>query len=167
MQPRTCLLSAFTLSSAMFFGVAAMAADLPKEGTDTFTNTWISTAPDPIKLGDRTLGTYELHGIHRNDNANAMMTNMGMRCLGMYEIAGSAPQQQHGACIWTDKDGDQIMVTFDGKTPTSGTETLVGGTGKFAGISGSVEWSSIEFPVKGDDKLVRGIVAEKVHWKLP
>jgi hypothetical protein len=30
MQPRTCLLSAFTLSTAMAFGVATMAADLPK-----------------------------------------------------------------------------------------------------------------------------------------
>jgi len=33
MQPRACLLSAVTLSAAMAFGAAAMADDLPKEGT--------------------------------------------------------------------------------------------------------------------------------------
>jgi hypothetical protein len=33
MQRRPSMLSAFTLSTAMFFGTVAMAADLPKEGT--------------------------------------------------------------------------------------------------------------------------------------
>ena len=33
MQPRTCILSAFTLSIGVAVGAAAMAADLPKEGT--------------------------------------------------------------------------------------------------------------------------------------
>jgi hypothetical protein len=33
MQPRTRLFSAFTLTVAMAFGAAALAADLPKEGT--------------------------------------------------------------------------------------------------------------------------------------
>ena len=33
MQSRTSILSAFTLSSGMAFGAAAIAADLPKSGT--------------------------------------------------------------------------------------------------------------------------------------
>lgn len=33
MQPRTCLLSAFTLSAGLAFGSAANAGDLPKEGS--------------------------------------------------------------------------------------------------------------------------------------
>ncbi len=33
MQTHTRLLSAFTLTAAMAFGAAAVAADLPKEGT--------------------------------------------------------------------------------------------------------------------------------------
>ena len=39
MQLRTCILSAVTLSTVMAFGIAAIAADLPKEGTykGTFT----------------------------------------------------------------------------------------------------------------------------------
>jgi hypothetical protein len=42
MQPRTSILSACTLSTAMAFGVAAMAADLPKEGT------FSGTASNPV-----------------------------------------------------------------------------------------------------------------------
>jgi hypothetical protein len=33
MQPRTRMLSALTLGTGMAFGAAAMAADMPKEGT--------------------------------------------------------------------------------------------------------------------------------------
>jgi hypothetical protein len=43
---------------------------------------------------------------------------------------------------------------------------LVAGTGKFAGISGTGEWTVVKFPLKADDKLSRGIVSETVHWKI-
>jgi hypothetical protein len=33
MRARTCILFLFTLSTAMSYGIAAIAADLPKEGT--------------------------------------------------------------------------------------------------------------------------------------
>jgi hypothetical protein len=41
---RTCLLSAFTLSTAIVFGAVAMAADLPKEGTFSATYSAVGTA---------------------------------------------------------------------------------------------------------------------------
>ena len=53
MQPRPCILSAFALSTAMAFGVLATAADLPKQGTDRFTNNWVITQMNSIKAGDR------------------------------------------------------------------------------------------------------------------
>jgi hypothetical protein len=37
MQPGTCVLSAFALTTAMAFGATATAADLPQEGTFTGT----------------------------------------------------------------------------------------------------------------------------------
>jgi hypothetical protein len=156
-----------TVATVALLPLSVHGADMPKEGTDSFTNIWMETSPtSPIKVGDRTLGTYEISGVHRSDNGDAMITNMGMRCLGIYEIAGTGPEREHGGCIYADKDGDQIMATFERKTATGGIETLVGGTGKFAGISGTGEWTVLQFPVKADDKLARGIVAKKVHWKL-
>jgi len=58
---------------------------------------------------------------------------MGMRCLGIYDVASKAPEQEHGACTFTDSDGDEIMATYERKTAEGGIETLVAGTGKFEG----------------------------------
>ena len=58
------------------------------------------------------------------------------------------------------------MATYERKTAEGGIETLVAGTGKFAGISGTGEWTVVKFPLKTDDKLSRGIVSETVHWKI-
>jgi hypothetical protein len=153
--------------AAVVMPLAARSADMAKEGTDSTTNTWMITSPtNPIKMGDQTVGTYEISGTRHADNRDAMMTNMGLRCLGIYEIVGTGPEKEHGSCIYTDNDGDQIMSTFERKTESGGMETYVAGTGKFASISGTAEWTILQFPLKADDKLLRGVVGEKVHWKL-
>jgi hypothetical protein len=153
----------------MFFWTAvtlplSVSAQTPKEGTDSFTNTWQQSGPNSLKLGDRTVGTYELSGIHHNDSSGV---NMGMRCLGIYEDAGTGAPHGQGACIVADKDGDQIMTKFEQDNLNSGTETLVGGTGKFAGISGTGEYTVLQRGLHADDKVSRAVVAEKLHWKLP
>src|ERR1700761_1758385 len=146
--------------------IVVLAGEPPKEGTDSFTNTWLITTSNIMKVGDRTLGTYEINGVHQNVQGDAT-TDMGMRCLGIYDdLAGEALQREHGACTFTDNDGDKIMATYERKTADGGVETLVAGTGKFAGISGTGEWTVLKFPLKSDDKLARGIVSEKVHWKI-
>lgn len=146
--------------------IVALAAEAPKEGTDSFTNTWLITTTDTMKVGDRTLGTYEVSGVHQNVQGEAA-SDMGMRCLGIYDESGkSRERREHGACTFTDNDGDEIMATYERKTAEGGIETLVAGTGKFAGISGTGEWTVLRFPLKADDKLSRGIVSEKVHWKI-
>jgi hypothetical protein len=142
-----------------------LAGETPTEGTDSFTNTWLITTSNTMKVGDRTLGTYEVSGVHQNVQGDAT-TDMGMRCLGIYDDADKARAQEHGACTFTDSDGDKIMATYERKNAQGGIETLVAGTGKFAGISGTGEWTVLKFPLKADDKLSRGMVSEKVHWKI-
>jgi hypothetical protein len=144
--------------------ITVLAGEMPKEGTDSFTNTWLVTTSNTMKVGDRTLGTYEVGGVHQNVQGDAT-TDMGMRCLGIYDDAGKA-REEHGACTFTDNDGDKIMATYERKTAAGGTETLVAGTGKFTGISGTGEWTVLKFPLKADDKLVRGIVSETVRWRI-
>jgi hypothetical protein len=144
--------------------LTVLAGEMPKEGTDSFTNTWLVTTSNTMKVGDRTLGTYEVGGVHQNVQGDAT-TDMGMRCLGIYDAAGQA-REEHGACTFTDNDGDKIMSTYERKTAEGGTETLVAGTGKFVGISGTGEWTVLKFPLKSDDKLARGIVSETVRWKI-
>ena len=146
--------------------ITVLAGEMPKEGTDSFTNTWLLTTTNPMKVGDRTLGTYEVSGVNQNVQGDAT-TDMGMRCLGIYDDARKVREQEHGACTFTDNDGDEIMATYERKSTEGGIETLVAGTGKFAGISGTGEWTVLKFPLKADDKLSRGVVSETVHWKIP
>ena len=56
MQPRTCLLTAF---AAIAFGVAAMAADLPKEGTFSGTDSGTGTFKTYPVEKERTLFLWE------------------------------------------------------------------------------------------------------------
>src|SRR5215467_13635143 len=73
--------------------IAVLAGEMPKEGTDSFTNTWLITTSNTMKVGDRTLGTYEVSGVHQNVQGDAT-TDMGMRCLGMYDVASNAPRRE-------------------------------------------------------------------------
>jgi hypothetical protein len=45
---------------------------------------------------------------------------------------------------------------------------VVGGTGKFVGITGTGEWIQyIATPIKAGDKAIRGVVSVRMSWKLP
>jgi hypothetical protein len=45
---------------------------------------------------------------------------------------------------------------------------VVGGTGKFVGITGTGEWTQYTAtPIKADDKAIRGVVSVRMSWKLP
>jgi hypothetical protein len=165
MQSHTRLLSAFILSTALFFGTVVMAADLPKQGTDSFTNFWVATSAT-IQQGSRTFSTWEINGVARNDAGGRMFDLFGMRCIGLVEGLSD-----RGTCTYTDSDGDNIFAPFngngDGKGGEHGTYDVIGGTGKFAGITGSGEYLNPGRPIKADDKAPRGAVSNKISWKLP
>jgi len=44
---------------------------------------------------------------------------------------------------------------------------VIGGTGKFSGITGSGEYYNPNLPIKADDKALRGAVSNRISWKLP
>jgi hypothetical protein len=147
------------------FPITVQAGDMPKEGTDSITNTWMITSSSTLKVGDHSLTIAEFSGITRNDTGGPMFNNMGFHCIGATQITGTASHGQ-GACTWTDKDNDQILANYESQSAGVGLSTLVAGTGKFSGISGASEWT-VQYPIKADDKFNRGIGSEKVHWKLP
>ena len=164
MQPRTYALSAFAVGAPMAFGVAAMAADQPKQGTDSFTA--VMTSLNPIQQGDRVFATYELEGVVRNDTGAPMFDSFGQRCVGIAELLSNEVQNGLGSCTFTDRAGDHIFgrykFTQGGKDGEHGAYELIGGSGKFAGITGTGEYLSPNLPpIKADDKAPRGVVSHK------
>lgn len=61
------------------------------------------------------------------------------------EDTGSGAYANTGWCAWSDKDGDLIFEHWDGSASSGdamliGSGRLTGGTGKFAGITGTLSW---------------------------
>ena len=142
---------------------------MAKQGSDSYTTTYVVTSSHTMKLGDRTFTALEFGGIARNDKGSGMFHNMGVRCLGTREAVGGEVISR-GACVDMDKDGDQMFTTYESKgnptagIPFAGAHTFVGGTGKYTGMSGKADYT-IE-AVKDPDNMPMFIVPHKATWKI-
>jgi hypothetical protein len=137
MQSHTCLLSAFTLSTAMAFGVAALAADLPKEGTFDVTYTASGTAKVTSVIGkERVLIAWDENGV---GVGTGLFDHATWHCFGVADISNGVLQATNGYCVGTDLAGDQIVAKLTGDSE-DGSATLTTGTGKYAGISGGFKY---------------------------
>jgi len=154
----TCLVA----SVATF--AEAQATELPKQGEDSYTTDYVVTSMKATKFGDRTVTQIEFAGVSHNDAGGTMFDKLGAHCIGFGENGAS-----HGDCVDVDKDGDQIFTTYETPGPSgkpgTGVHHYVGGTGKYAGISGDADFSAM--PVKSADGTVLFIVPHKAKWKLP
>jgi hypothetical protein len=63
-----------------------------------------------------------------------------------------------GRSVWTDERGDQVFGEFTGEGTAAKnriTGTFIGGTGRFAGIQGTYEFSW-QYVVEGDNGMIQG-----------
>jgi len=169
MQSRKCILSAFTLSAATAFGVAAMAADLPKEGTFSGTLTGHGTYRT-LPIGkERVVLVYDVFAAAVS---NGLTDHMTWHCVGLGDYTKGVGHD-HGYCVAADLSGDQLATDWVvGNHPLgkdiNGSFTITTGTGKFAGISGSgttVDRGN-EFPGPGEGAFITQ-VAVQGSYKLP
>lgn len=152
----------------MFLGTAAMAADLPKEGTFKATYSGAGTYKVTALGKERWFASFDANGLSVGDG---LLDHMTWHCWGADDGTNSI-FQFHGYCVLTDPAGDQIAtdIVSDGKidyTKIWGeTHTIAAGTGKYAGISGNwtltahasefkaPEGSFVQYgPIKGSYKL--------------
>jgi hypothetical protein len=82
-------------------------------------------------------------GIVRSKEAAKTFDNLAIHCLE--ESRARADGYKFvGTCAEIDADGDKIFMTYEG--PESGPLSLIGGTGKYAGIEGSGIWAVTDAP---------------------
>src|SRR5215831_10771656 len=133
---------------------ASFAADLTdKKGTTPYVTHFIFM---PVKgidipgLGTATL--LEAVGTTQNMKGEKMLDKMSARCTAL--SVDSGPKKYiDGACVLADTDGDKIFSTFDTRdvdksqpTMNCGTHIITGGTGKYAGITGSEPFACNAMP---------------------
>ncbi len=141
MQQRRCILAGCALITVTSFGAAAMAADLPREGTFSGTYAGGGTFRTYPVGKERVLGTFEANSF---TIGKGFLDHMTWHCVGTMSIITGAGHF-NGYCVVTDPTGDQIVadIASDGIYPTNSKSipakgAFTTGTGKYARISGTL-----------------------------
>ena len=82
-------------------------------------------------------------GIVKNRDGGKVFDNLAIHCLEE-STARATGYKFNGTCVETDADADKIFMTYEG--PESGPLSIIGGSGKYAGIEGSGAWSVTDAP---------------------
>jgi hypothetical protein len=132
MQTHPSLLSAAaTLGAAMFMGAAAIAADLPKEGTYSGTTSGYGTYKAMPVGKERLLLVFNDFD---STTGNGLFDHTTSNCFGLGDFTKGVGHN-HGYCVVTDVSGDKIVLDFvDEEHPLNekgikGSFTLTSGTG--------------------------------------
>lgn len=151
------------LGAADALAQAANAAPVAREGA--IEQTLCFGGPAQFISGVETdrFGTYQLTGA--TISANKTFDSMSLECIGTLEMRSSGYRQK-GYCIFQDASGDKYYAT-DTVTPQAYTVELLGGTGKFKGITGSanVERLGATMPVR--QGTLQGCRRVTGSYKLP
>ena len=85
----------------------------------------------------------ECTGIVKTRDGSKLLDNLAIRCMEESE-ARPGGYAFSGTCIQTVGDGVKIFMTYEG--PESGDIAIIGGAGKYQGISGKGTWSVVDAP---------------------
>ena len=143
---KTALASALSLALFAAFGASALAGELPKQGTHSLT--WTFSGPyTAIEIGEDQWAwssTYTL--IIWNDAGEGFFHDMSGICVGMGSEEPEAPFTDSGYCSYVDADGDKIFTHWYETEADKGTQILLGGTGKYAGVQGGDTYEYVYTP---------------------
>jgi hypothetical protein len=147
-QPVSCVaLSAATLGLLLISSATAGAQDMPRQGEFriTFTST-NPAAPKPVMIGANRMASATINMMTAvNESGGKLLHNMAGRCTSAPLIDNTAKTvENHGYCDYVDADGDHVFEKWDFPVQplgaaNEGTGEWIGGTGKFAGLSGTMK----------------------------
>jgi len=129
------------------------AEPIEKKGTTPYVTHFIFRPVQSLEvsgLGTATL--LEAIGTTQNMKGEKMLDKMSARCTAL-SVDSGVKKYIDGACVLADADGDKIFSTFDTRDVDKsqpkmncGTHIITGGTGKYAGITGSEPFACDAMP---------------------
>jgi hypothetical protein len=155
-------------AALMVLALPAAAQEEPREGQIELT-----FSVDLVELskvaggGDREISVYEANLIVTESVAGPM-ERMAARCVGLEDFDNKTLAfQGRGSCVWQNAEGDQIFENYEdsGIGAITGTGTLIGGTGKFAGITGGYDFQ-LEFVASPREGMIQQVGQKKGHWRM-
>lgn len=146
---------------------AAQAGELPAQAEYHIYYTALNPSPTkPVQIGPQrsmTVGTSVMAAV--NVAGSGLLHNMAGRCSGMPIMdSGAKTVENHGYCDYVDADGDHVFEKWDYPVQpmgaaSEGTGEWIGGTGKYAGISGAITIKSRRMNTLADGMVQ--VVGEK------
>jgi hypothetical protein len=143
----------------MFCATPAISAEFPKSGKAEYDTYYVDNVVAKIDSGVGTGAIVDETGITRNVKGEGPFHDMSVHCLYHWSVVGET-NHFNGSCVETDKDGDNVFTTFDDKN-----HYLMGGTGKYKGITGTVPYTFVLLhdAVGGRPALVAN---HKAKWEI-
>ena len=146
-------ISLLCLVLSVLLPAAAEAQTIEKKGTTPYVTHFVFRpimSIDIAELGKAT--TLEAVGTTQNMKGEKMLDKMSAQCVAL-NVASGDKKYIDGACVLADSDGDKIFSTFDTRdvdksqpAMNCGTHIITGGTGKYAGITGSEPFACNPMP---------------------
>ena len=125
--------------AAALFGSKAFAEVMPKSGTYSAHFGWVFKGEVQELGANRTVSAGMVSGVIFNDAGKGFLHKVRADCTLMNDV-NEGRANASGTCVMTDADGDKVYLEWKcaGEMPVCpGDEKFVGGTGKYAGITGS------------------------------
>lgn len=115
---------------------------------------------------------FEMLGIRVNDDAEGLFHEAAVHIVGLFFV-GKTGGKLRAFESWTDANGDKViweLAESDAKDTqpgtSAGTARVLSGTGKYAGIQGTMDWV-VNNPRPFPEGTGRGICRETVKLILP
>jgi hypothetical protein len=135
-----------TIAAAVFLlipGFASAQSPLPKEGT-VKTTTYYTGTVKALPAGDDAVAvTYDVLGILINNAGQGAFHFISTQCVGGFTAIKGDFTNEQGVCSHIDRDGDKFFSRHSGSGRRGQSAVvkseLIGGTGKYSGMTGTVE----------------------------
>jgi len=143
-------------------GATALAesAKIPASGATTYVTYYAWRDLASIDMGEPgSQAIEEMVGVTRNTDGQKVFDHMTAHCILYFAMAGGKPNSS-GSSTEVDGDGDKVFTTFNEQA-----HTLIGGTGKYKGISGTAHYTVTMAPDVGPGQGA-ATVEHKVKWQI-
>jgi hypothetical protein len=127
--------------------LAADEANIPRQGTSSAAQV-LSGAMQALPLGkDQVRLSYDVTGLRTGEGD--LLNNSTVRCVGSLTVINGVFDDESGSCVYTRPDGDQVFSAYKASgrmgVDAKGNWSLLGGTGKLAGIRGTGQFTRTSF----------------------
>jgi hypothetical protein len=142
-----------------FCAAPAISAEFPKTGEAEYDTYYVDHVVAKIDSGAGSATIVDNTGITRNLKGEGPFHHMSVRCLAHRSLVGET-LHRNGSCVETDEDGDNVFTIYDDKN-----HYLMGGTGKYKGITGTVPYTVVKLHDTVGGHGAR-IVNHKATWEI-